>query len=529
MMEDSDDVSLLAQTTIQQIDSLIGELDALYAAYKHRLETLTRLERKELPDPIPGLHDFMVSVKGTKNSVKRLLKARTAALRAGTAGSDAADSQERDNKDRGVILGCGLATHREQWDVMKRAHGLLSFRRRFAGKGGKLGPTIDAVVENGTEWLKVSNLTDKKLLYQMAQEGWHPDDSSEGEDSDASDSDDNSGIAIIKTTKQLVQAARLNRCNTRIPRIHIVLPNLTKGRVEAIDKILDKTRGLGISTRQEGDVEIVVDCADSSFLRNPVPSLEQAFASMFRDTNLDRLTRVLNMELTIILSLLSDIAHSETEGKEWHSRQTLSHIDDEKHAPGARLKTVYSALRGRRLECTQEVAREVRNVVDDLGTETTRARTMVFFGRKDMRDGFDVPRRRDVHQTNGNGDGACGADDVEREAERRTLVSRFRELSKYPVPDDLQLPIQIVGEEEFNHRDYRKLIEDEKLPPVAADVWAKLDRSYNRSCHLWGWLQDITTVSANNLNTRLIDATVDKVRSQHGLLPLALGLLLCFR
>lgn len=516
-MEDSDDVIVLAQTTIQQIDLLIGELNALYAAYKQRLEALTRLERKELPDPIPGLHDFVVSVKGTKNSVQRLLKARTTALRDGSANHDTTASEERDNKDKGVILGCGLATHQEQWDAIKRAHGLLSFRRRFAGKDGKLGPTIDAVVENGTEWLKVSNLTEKKLIYQMAQEGWHPDDSSDEEDSDASDDDENSGISIIKTTKQLVQAARLNRCNTRIPRIHIILPNLSKGRVEAIDKILDKTRGLGISTKQEGDVEIVVDCADSSFLQNPMPTLEQAFANMFRDTNRDRLTPVLNLELTIILSLVSDIAHSEIGPEEWYSRQTLSHIDDEKHAPGVRLQSVYSALRGRRLECTQEVAQEVRNVVDDLGTETTRARTMIFFGRDDMRKGFDAPRKRPVSGTDGNIDGALGSDDVDRESERSSLVSRFRELSKYPVPDDLQLPIQVVGEEEFDHRDHRTLIENGKLPPVAAEVWAKLDRSYNRSCHLWGWLQDIATVSANNLNTRLIDATVDKVRHQHGI------------
>lgn len=511
-------MTLLAQTTIQQIDSLIGELDALYAAYKQKLLALTRLERRELPDPIPGLHDFMVSVRGSKNSVQRLLKARTAALRDESAGYDAAAWAERDNKDRGVVLGCGLATHREQWDAIKRAHGLLSFRRRFSGKNGKLGPTIDAVVENGTEWLKVSNVTEKKLIYQMAQEGWHPDDSSEGEDSDASD-DDNSGIAIIKTAKQLVQAARLNRCNTRIPRIHLVLPNLTQGRVEAVDKILDKARGLGISKRQEGDVEIVIDCADSAFLQKPMPSLEQAFANMFRDTNLDRLTSVLNLELTIILSLVSDIAHDEIEPQEWYSRQTVSHVDDEKHAPGVRLQTVYSALRGRRLECTQEVAQEVRNVVDDLGTEATRARTMVFFGRESMRDGFDAPRRLAIPQTNGNDNGTLDGDDANREVERSNLVSRFRELSKYPVPDDLQLPIQIVGEKEFNHRDYPKLIGDGKLPPVAAEVWAKLDRSYNRSCHLWGWLQDITTVSANNLNTRLIDATVDKVGLRHGSCP----------
>lgn len=521
-MENSDDVARLASDTIQQIDSLIAELDALSTAYKQRLKDLTRLERRELPDPIPGLHDFMVSVRGTKNSVQRLLRARTSGTNKDLDEIDADARRERDNKDRGVILGCGIATHREQWDVIKRAQGLLSFRRRFGGKNGKLGPTIDAVVEDGTEWLKVFNLTEKKLIYQMAQEGWHPDDSSDGGDSDDSDDDENSGITIIKSTKQLVQAARLNRCNTRIPRLHIVLPNLTRGRVDAIDKILDRVRSLGVSRRQEGNVEIVVDCANSAFLQKPMPSLEQAFMNMFRDTNLDRLTPVLNLELTVILSLVSDIAHAEIEPKEWFSRQTLAHIDDEKHAPGVRLQTVYSALRGRRLECTQEVAREVCNVVYDLGTEMTRERTLVLFGREDLRDGLDKPRRRVVspgHDSgNSNGTGIQDSSDAEQEVRRSSLVSRFRQLSKYPVPDDLQLPVQIVGEDEFDHKEYEALIAQNKLPPVAAGVWAKLDRSYNRSCHLWGWLQDITTVSANNLNTRLIDATVDKVRRRRNFL-----------
>lgn len=507
-MDNADEVTLLAQTTIQQIDSLIQELDAFHVAYKQRLEILTRLERRELPDPVPGLHDFMVSVKGTRNSIQRLLKSRTASLRDDPAGYDAQSWEERDNRDRSIVLGCGLATHREQWDAIKRTHGLLSFRRRFGGKNGKLGPTIDSVVENGTEWLKVMSLTAKKLGYQMAQEGWHPDDSSDEEDSDASDDDENSGIGIIKSTKQLVQAARLNRCNTRIPRLRLVLPNLAEGQVEAIDKVLDKTRRLGISKKEEGDVEILIDCAGSPFLQKPIPPLEEAFANMFRDTNLDRLTETLNLELTLILSLVSDIAHAQVEPEEWYSRQTFSHIEDEKHAAGIRLQTVYSALRGRRLECTQEVAQEVCNVVGDLGTETTRARTIILFGRDDMGEGFDAPRTHGGHPANGNGNNVSKV----TEAERAGLVSRFRQLSNYPVPDDLQLPIQVVGEEEFSHRDYPKLIEAGKLPPVAAGVWAKLDRSYNRSCHLWGWLQGITTVSANNLNTRLIDATVDKVR-----------------
>lgn len=506
----NDPVAIYGETILHRIDQLLGELDALSTAYKQKLEVSTKLERRELPDPIPGLHDFVVSIKGTKNSAQRVLKARSALIRETDDELDDAARVERDNKDKAVLVGCELAPHQAQWDAIKRTHGLLAFRRRFSRKANKLGPTIDAVVQNGTEWVKVAIVTEKKLLYQMAQEGWHPDDSSEEEDSD---DDEESGIGIVKTTKQLVRAARLNRCNTRIPQIRLVLPNITAGRVDAIDKLLSRTRNLGISKKGEGDVQILIDCSDSAFLQAPIPLLDQAFVNMFRDTNRDRLTSRLNLELTVILSLVSDIAHSEVGPRPWYSRQTLSHLEDESHAPGVRLKSVYEALRGRRLECTQEVAQEVRNVVDDLGTETTKTRTLLLFGRESLGDGFDEPIRPCITSANDADNGLTVNGKVSHETEREgeTLISEFRKLSKYPVPDGLQLPIRIIGNDEFNHRDYAALIKNGKLPPVAENVWVKLDRSYNRSCHLWGWVQDITTVSANNLNTRLIDVTVDQV------------------
>lgn len=512
-MENDDQVAALGNATIARIDALIGELDFLTAAWKRKLEAATKLERREQPDPIPGLHDFIVSVRGARNSVQRVLRLRETALRQESSDSTGITQEERDNKDRIVIQGCGFTPLQQQWDVIKRTHGLLAFRRRFAGKTGKLGPTIDAVVEDGTEWLRVSTVTQKKLIYQIAQEGWHPDDSSDEEDDESNDSDDddNSGIEIIKTTRQLVQAARTHRCNTRIPKIRLVLPNLSMGRVNAIDKILNKVRKLGKSIKQEGTVDIIVDCAESPFLQQPIPPLEQAIVNLFRDTNQDRLTSTVNLELTLILSLVSDIAHGNIQPQEWYSRQTLSHIEDENHAPGVRLQGLYKALSGRHLQCTQEVAREVRNIVADLGTEATKARTLLYFGRQSMDDGFITPRSQITGSVNGGATTDEKDSGLAREPACQKLVEQLRQLSQYPVPDGLQLPIEIIGDDEFNHEDYPALIEAGKLPLVSAKVWTKLDRSYNRSCYLWGWLQDITTISANNLNTRLIDAVVDKV------------------
>lgn len=510
MADEVQDVVTLGRATLESIGDLIGELDALNAAYKQRLAKATKLERRELADPLPGIHEYVTSVRGTGNSVQRVLKAREGIQ---LSEPDCQSSEERDKKDIAIIHGCGLNPHQEQWDAIKRTHGLIAFRRRFSGNSAKLGTTIDAVVENGTEWVKVSVVTEKKLIYQMAQEGWNPDDSTD-EESDASDGE-NTGIGIVKTASQLVKAARLNRCNTRIPRVRLVLPKLTEGRVEAIDKLLNRVRCLGISKRQEGDVEILVDCSNSKFLENPIPPLEVSFANMFRDTSLDRLTPTVNLELTILLSLASDIAHAVVEPKEWYSMQTLSHLEDETHAPGERLQVVYNALRGRRLECTYEVAREFCNIVDDLGTDTTKTRAAIMFGWKDIKEGLQILHHAQIQRSNGSGADtvttACGAPTAR--AEPKNQLDEWRKLSIHPVPDNLQFPILVIGEDIFDDKEYTSLIQAGKLPPVASKVWEKLDRPYNRSCHLWGWMQDITTVSANSLNTRLVDATVDKERT----------------
>jgi hypothetical protein len=503
-----DHVVALGRATLESIQALVGELDALGAAYRQRLAKATKLERRELADPLPGIHEFVTCVKGAGNSVQRVLKARQGMQ---SGGYDDQSREERDKKDTAIIQGCGLNPHQEQWDAIKRTHGLMALRRRFSGDSSKLGTTVDAVVENGTEWIKVSVVTEKKLIYQMAQEGWNADDESDDESGGSDDED--TGIGIVKTTSQLVKAARSNRCNTRIPRIRLVLPNLKEGHIGPIDKLLSRIRCLGASKGQEGDVEIIVDCSNSRFLETPIPPLDVAFANMFRDTNLDRLTPTVNLELTILLSLASDIAHAAVEPKEWYSMQTMSHLQDEAHAPGERLQVVYTALRGRRLECTAEVAREFCNIVDDLGTGTTKARAAIMFGWKDIREGIHILRRSQSPSSNGCEDDAVATGDqpASRCGEPRNRLDEWRDLSVYPVPDDFQFPIQVIGEDVFNDKDYAELVEAGRLPPVASKVWEKLDRPHNRSCHLWGWMQDITTVSANSLNTRLVDATVDKV------------------
>ncbi|RYO75337.1 hypothetical protein DL764_010507 [Monosporascus ibericus] len=478
-----DNVASLAQATLEKVDALLGEMAALNDAYQERRAAATRFERRDMPIDLPGLNDLIASSKGLRHPLEKVVRARSG----GNAGaSSVKDEQngERDRKDMIVLSSVANHPGAQRWDAIKRCHGLAALRRQFPLGDKRLSTAVDAVVENGAEWLKVSVITERKLIREMAEDGWHPDDS----DDDSSDSDDDgegTAVSIARVAALLVKAARLNRCRSRPPRVHIYLPNISEGSVSAVDKLLSKVRRAGIPKGDERPVEVTISCANSAFAKSGVPSLEMAFANLLRNTQLDCLTPTLNMELTLLISLVSDITHGDTEVKHWYGTQTVSHIKDEEQAPGIRLKGLYSVIRNKHLVCTDEVMREFFNVTNDLGTSTTQARAAILFGR--TQEGV-IP------------------------SEYRDLRSRFQALSNYPIPEDLRLPIRTVSKDEFDdsRENVEALVEADALPRVALDVFDKLDRQYHRACYLYGWVKNITTVSANSLTVQQVYAVVNR-------------------
>lgn len=65
--------------------------------------------------------------------------------------SDDVDWEEQYGKDLVKIRSFGSSPHRVVWDVIKRTHGLLAIQRKFNLTPDKAGPTVDAVIQNGTE------------------------------------------------------------------------------------------------------------------------------------------------------------------------------------------------------------------------------------------------------------------------------------------------------------------------------------------------------------------------------------------
>lgn len=515
-----DNIVKLAQATLQKVDALLGEIAALNEAYRDRRETATKLERRDMPVDLPGLNDLIASSKGLRNPLEKVVRARSTINSAGALPVD--DEQQRDERDRkDMIILSSVGSHpgEQRWDAIKRCHGLVALRRQFPLGGSasskRLSPAVDAVVQNGAEWLKVSVLNERKLIRQMAEEGWHPDDSEDesssagsDDDDDDDDADDGNATSIVGIATQLVRAARLNRCRSSPPRVRIYLPNIVEGSAAEVDKLLGKVRRAGIAKGGQRPVEIIVDCAGSAFAQTPVPPLETALANLFRNTQLDRLTPTLNLELTLLISLVSDITHGRIEVKPWYGTQVISHIKDEEHAPGTRLRDLYAAVGSRHLVCTEDVMREFSNVIEDLGTPATKERAAILLGRTGE-EGTASPESPDG------------------------LRSKFRQLSVYPVPDDLQLPIRAVSASDFDasRESVASMIEAGKLPGVARHVFDKLDRQYHRACYLYGWANGITTVSANSLTVQQIYAVINEYDNGGGstapdmfCAPLAIGL-----
>lgn len=95
------------------------------------------------------------------------------------------------------------------WDAAKRATDVVGLKRHSSA--------VDVVAEGGLRWIKVYNLTEKRLLIDMAKEGWDWDDSSdEGEDDAASKtrSDDNLQIPLLKMAESLVAESKKTKVRT---------------------------------------------------------------------------------------------------------------------------------------------------------------------------------------------------------------------------------------------------------------------------------------------------------------------------
>lgn len=453
-------------------------------------------------------------LSGVQSETKSLERFASITPNAGSIPQDENDAIETQRLH--VLQSSNLPFYEVVWQVAIRCEGVLALgmrnrRVRFvsltnekippnhngtslrqAGVAGKTGnvtrrkdaSAVDIVADDGGTWIKVSTITEKRLLFEMAKEGWegYDEDSSEGH----TDSDGGNGtipvasyrharsLELVRLAEDLVKAACAVRVRYRHPKIQFILPRIYEGRLPEIDSVIQDLRKTGAKVQCAAELQC-------SFNRqNPAAgsNLTSEFPRMLPHTH-SPLSPIINIDCTILLALISDISHLRSEnlpvapeGK-YHSAITRQIKSEE---TTLLLHTeLFPPLVGRQLECTWHAARRMREIVQTMGTLAEKARAEIILGEGDYRELLEVDLR-----------------------------TRLKDFSDHDVPTGLLLPIRIV---DFD-ADAMLVREKSKIRTRMMSEVAKVLSEINKSVFLYGWSQHIVTISSNRAVAKEIEKLI---------------------
>lgn len=395
------------------------------------------------------------------------------------------------------------------WDAAKASTGLVTFNKRFywatpptrsskrAGRPRKQCALVDIVSQGGLEWVKVSTVTETRLLFEQAKAGWENADSS-SDDNGSSDNDEDgatndsapassspssspspsdSPIELLRLATDLHTASLATQIRYRHPKVRIVLPKIpTTPSPQTLD-ILNALIATG-ATLHVGPFLSPFSPGLSSSQPNPAlvpPELSTIFAKLLPNPHIF-LTPTLNIDCTILLALISDLSHSpQTPHSPSHHKAITRQIELEAR-DHLLPECLYPALEGRNLVCTTEAATRMREIVEQIGTKSERARAELLLDEYDDQENEEAVK----HPPS-------------------SLLSLFASHSEYDVPSTLRLPIFVTSAP----------IPDllQQLPPVAHTVADQLS-AINRSVFLYGWARGISTVSSNRAVAKVVEEIV---------------------
>lgn len=349
----------------------------------------------------------------------------------------------------------------------------------------KKGVLVDIVADNGLQWVKVSTMTEKRLLFEIAKEGWerYADYSDEsGDDLDtASDMPAQSTpqLELVRVAHDLQKASASSRIHFCHPRVRFVLPNIRRGVSKDVDAFIADLLSTGAS----------VECA-TDIINDPAKAFNPDSLGQLLPSSATKLTSSLNLDCTILLAIISDISHLEKHqiSPMSHSLHTTYHtaimrqIESEVSEPMLPTE-IYPLLAKRSLRCTTHATQRMREIVQCMGTTSERSRADIVLGE-------GIYANQD-----------CG--------QLRIALSRE---STHVTPDDLVLPITVV---EVNMNEYcdpnhhsdtypRSTHSPSRANPlsfpalIAQKSALKMKLSpINASVFLYGWMQQMTTVTSN--------------------------------
>lgn len=381
---------------------------------------------------------------------------------------------------RARLTACNIIAHEAQWAAIKKSKGVVMGTKRIQCFPGPYGQSLQttkmarnvtahAMVDGGATWLRVLQTTETNLGREMAASGWEFDDE---EDCDL----DINGVFVASVAHDLISAARLNRHNHEHPHVRLILTRIREGHNPHIDHFLEKIRGMGTD-----GVTITVECANSTFVESPVPTIEDALPTMLMQPTVT-LTDTVNLDTSVVVMLISDITYRRIEIEDWHGRQRRMELSHEIANPGECLREMCGVLDGKRLVCTREAAEMASKLLTWMGQDSEKIRANLILERPG-------------------------------EAATQTPTERLKglqQLSEHQIIG-LQLPVHVI-DEEWDRGQIAKATGDGRLPEVASKVAADI-REPTVSIFMYGWASGYTTVSTNMTCARQLRCLTERYRT----------------
>ena len=345
---------------------------------------------------------------------------------------------------------------------------------------------VDIVARNGEEWMKVSTITEGRLVFEIAKAQWEAADSSssgveeyesttmdgklDGQNKSSQDKEAVlDRIELVKIADDLLRASNAHRVHYKHPQVRIVLPKISSeppgellpvlARIRSTGAILD----LGPQDARPQSLELLKTKTFPRLLPSPHPPL----------------TDTLNIDCTILLALVSDLSHTANHpilpGYNMAITRQIELETREHLLPSS----LWPAMEHKDLVCTQEAATRMMEIVDTIGMPKERSRAdLLLVSGAEERDGEEL----------------------------RTAFAKY---SDHSIPSTWRLPIRVVPSMTAIS-DIRQAIGDGSLPHVAEQVAEQLT-DINRSVFMYGWMQGLTTVSSNRTVAKEIENIVEKV------------------
>ena len=345
---------------------------------------------------------------------------------------------------------------------------------------------VDIVARNGEEWIKVSTITEGRLVFEIAKAQWEAADSSssgveeyesntmdgklDGQNKSSQDKEAVlDRIELVKIADDLLRASNAHRVHYKHPQVRIVLPKISLeppgellsvlARIRSTGAILD----LGPQDARPQSLELLKTKTFPRLLPSPHPPL----------------TDTLNIDCTILLALVSDLSHTANHpilpGYNMAITRQIELETREHLLPSS----LWPAMEHKDLVCTQEAATRMMEIVDTIGMPKERSRADLLL--------------------------VSGAEERDGEG----LRTAFAKYSDHSIPSTWRLPIRVVPSMTAIS-DIRQAIGAGSLPHVAEQVAEQLT-DINRSVFMYGWMQGLTTVSSNRTVAKEIENIVEKV------------------